>query len=235
MTQQEVPITRWPVVEAFKSIQGEGIHTGRAVVFVRFAGCDIHCPWCDTQYAWDTNVYPALGLTDLMASIHDACAGELVDLPVVLTGGNPTMYDLSPLVELLAEHAHPRWVEIPGNHFPEWLDSCEHICLSPKLGIDLDEVLAFATRRVMRQQSVEIKVVIFEPDNLDRVLWCLEYFPSIPTTIQLGRWPSMNLADNTLRWQELVEAYLDRPELHRPNVQLRPQLHYLLWGNQRGR
>ena len=72
------------VNEIFYSLQGEGRHTGRAALFVRFSGCNLRCPFCDTNFA-AYREYSAQQLTEELRRIGGACRF------VVLTGGEPTL------------------------------------------------------------------------------------------------------------------------------------------------
>ena len=79
--------TALPIVEIFESIQGEGIWMGMPSVFVRVAGCNLSCSWCDTPYAHDSSQGQARSTDDICAAI-----AEFTDQHVVITGGEPTLY-----------------------------------------------------------------------------------------------------------------------------------------------
>src|SRR5438128_10242627 len=92
-----------PVVEIFgPTVQGEGPDAGTPAYFVRFGGCDYRCSWCDSMYAVEPSQVRAtaahLSPTEIIASMN-----ELQDGPdfVVLSGGNPALLELGPLVDLL--------------------------------------------------------------------------------------------------------------------------------------
>ena len=80
------------LVEIFSSLQGEGRNTGRPCVFVRFAGCNLKCPWCDT----DVQGRFTLSLTELVAEIESFSVKN-----VIFTGGEPTL--VAEMPELIAE------------------------------------------------------------------------------------------------------------------------------------
>jgi len=122
----------YKLVEIFKSLQGEGRNTGRPCVFVRFSGCNLACPWCDTDIAERFS----LSLADLVAEIksHD-CPN------VILTGGEPTCVE--GMGELIAALKQPPtlyplpstlWiaVETNGTNAPAWLNDVDYIACSPK-------------------------------------------------------------------------------------------------------
>ena len=57
-----------PLMEAFFTIQGEGFHSGRAAYFIRTAGCDVGCVWCDVKESWDENAHPKTSISDIVGS-----------------------------------------------------------------------------------------------------------------------------------------------------------------------
>lgn len=91
----------YPIVEVFHSIQGEGFHSGRPAIFVRFAGCNLECPWCDT----DHHVKEHLSLVQLYTRIMSLIQQTGIRF-VVLTGGEPTLYKIHPLIEALTSWAY---------------------------------------------------------------------------------------------------------------------------------
>ena len=101
---------KYPVVEIFSSIQGEGAHTGRPANFIRLAGCSLACEWCDSKYSWDVSAFPLLSVEEIFARLNKKIRF------VVITGGEPLLHDLLPLVTRLAE---ARWfvaLETNGKH-----------------------------------------------------------------------------------------------------------------------
>src|SRR5215203_2963829 len=95
MTQNK-NILLLPVMEHFYTLQGEGYHQGRAAYFIRLAGCDVGCVWCDVKDSWDISRHPLIKIRDLISSIKQTP----VKL-VVITGGEPLMHNLDTLTETL--------------------------------------------------------------------------------------------------------------------------------------
>ncbi len=85
-----------PVVEMFNSIQGEGMHTGKAAFFIRLGGCDVCCTWCDEKIAWDASQYPQVFVDTIISQVKKSSANT-----VVVTGGEPFRNELSGLTEQL--------------------------------------------------------------------------------------------------------------------------------------
>lgn len=100
-----------PVVETFHSLQGEGLHSGRSAFFLRLAGCDVGCPWCDTKHSWDADRHPSLPLAELADRVEQARAEGAAF--VVITGGEPLQHSLGPLCAALAPLA-PLHLETSG-------------------------------------------------------------------------------------------------------------------------
>lgn len=82
----------YPIMEHFYTIQGEGAHTGRASYFIRTAGCDVNCWWCDVKDSWEEEGHPKLTVQELVDAAKDSGAPF-----VVITGGEPLLHDLLPL------------------------------------------------------------------------------------------------------------------------------------------
>ena len=81
--------TSLPVMESFYTLQGEGFHQGKAAYFIRLAGCDVGCVWCDVKESWDKNLYPEQSIEQIITNAKNH-PGRLA----VITGGEPTMYNL---------------------------------------------------------------------------------------------------------------------------------------------
>ena len=74
--------TQYPVMEMFYSLQGEGYHQGKAAYFIRLAGCDVGCVWCDVKESWDASKHPVLSIDEIVSSAL-AHPGRLA----IITGG----------------------------------------------------------------------------------------------------------------------------------------------------
>ena len=115
---------KYDLVEIFESLQGEGRNMGRPCVFVRFAGCNLACPWCDT----DVSCRFSATLDELLKEISGFRAKS-----VVLTGGEPTLVDAMPeLVAALKERGYWIAVETNGTSDAEWLQFVDYVACSPK-------------------------------------------------------------------------------------------------------
>ncbi len=145
-----------PVMEAFYTLQGEGMHSGRAAYFIRLAGCDVGCHWCDVKESWQTENYPLL-------SIEAIIAGALAypSRLVVITGGEPFMHDLVSLTDGLKKAGFEINIETSGAHPAS--GHFDWICLSPKkFKNPLSEIYA---------QAQELKVIVYNNSDFK---WALE-------------------------------------------------------------
>ena len=84
-----------PVMESFYTIQGEGFYQGSAAYFIRIAGCDVGCHWCDIKESWDSDIHPIKPIVEIVHNVKKKC--EIV----VITGGEPLMWNMNPLTKLL--------------------------------------------------------------------------------------------------------------------------------------
>lgn len=113
-----------PLMEEFYTIQGEGFHTGKAAYFVRIGGCDVGCHWCDVKESWNANLHPPT-LTQNIVNNVKAYAKT-----AVITGGEPLMWNMNVLTNLLRENNIKTHIETSGAYplSGVW----DWICLSPK-------------------------------------------------------------------------------------------------------
>mgnify|MGYP001252810971 CR=1 FL=1 len=141
-----------PLVEEFYSIQGEGYHSGKAAYFIRVGGCDIACHWCDSKLSWNAKLHPLVSIEDIVSKVLETPAQS-----VVVTGGEPGIYNLEPLSNLLRKNKINNFLETSGAYklSGEW----DWICLSPKKNKEpLTENL---------QLAHELKVVIFDDTDFE--------------------------------------------------------------------
>jgi organic radical activating enzyme len=115
----------YPVVSHFHTIQGEGAWSGHAAYFIRLAGCDVGCPWCDTKESWTVEGHPVLTVEELRAAVLEAQTGL-----VVVTGGEPTMHDLAPLAKMVSSAGCRVHLETSGAY--ELSGRFDWVTLSPK-------------------------------------------------------------------------------------------------------
>ncbi len=114
-----------PLMEAFLTLQGEGAHTGSSAYFLRIGGCDVGCHWCDVKESWNAALHP---VTAVDRMVEDAVSSGAPT--VVITGGEPLMWNMGPLTQKLREKGLNVHLETSGAYplTGKW----DWICLSPK-------------------------------------------------------------------------------------------------------
>ncbi len=114
-----------PLMEEFYTIQGEGFNTGKASYFIRIGGCDVGCHWCDVKESWDASLHPLTPTEIIIEHVIESKTPA-----VVVTGGEPLIYNLTYLTALLKKQNIKTYIETSGayNLSGDW----DWICLSPK-------------------------------------------------------------------------------------------------------
>ncbi|MBD78702.1 MAG: 7-carboxy-7-deazaguanine synthase QueE [Crocinitomicaceae bacterium] len=171
---------KFPVVEHFYTIQGEGENTGKPAYFIRLGGCDVGCPWCDVKESWSQEEHEILSIESIAEFVIESGAQN-----VVVTGGEPCMYDLTLLTEALKNKGLKTWLETSGAYpiTGEW----DWIVVSPKRRMEvLEENLAKAN---------ELKVVVVRnPD----IAWANLFVPRVGSSTRLFLQPEWSREDEIL-------------------------------------
>lgn len=141
-----------PVMEMFYSIQGEGNYTGKPAVFVRLGGCDVGCVWCDVKESWDAKAHAQIDVKTIVDYVRSQGANF-----VVITGGEPALYDLSKLTSSLHESGILIAIETSGVY--PLTGDFDWICFSPKKFKSPDESIY--------TKAHELKVVVFHPSDIE--------------------------------------------------------------------
>lgn len=133
-------------MELFYTIQGEGFHTGKPAFFIRIGGCDIGCHWCDVKESWNANLHPLTTVEQIVEQVEEYNANS-----VVITGGEPLIYNLAELTHQLKEKKINTFIETSGAY--PCTGTWDWICVSPKKNSPpLKENLAIAG---------ELKVIVY--------------------------------------------------------------------------
>lgn len=141
-----------PLMEDFYTIQGEGFYQGRAAYFIRLAGCDVGCVWCDVKESWPAEAHPKVDVKEMAARAQKSGA-----VLVVVTGGEPSMYELSGLTYEIKTAGLRTHVETSGAY--PLTGTWDWVCLSPKkFKIPHESVY---------QKADELKVIVFNKSDFD--------------------------------------------------------------------
>ncbi|GIU43364.1 7-carboxy-7-deazaguanine synthase QueE [Shewanella colwelliana] len=199
---------KYPVNEVFETIQGEGVFTGVPAIFVRLQGCPVGCAWCDTKHTWETlaenRVDPALVIQvdGEVGRWSELGAGELIDAlkqkgftakHIVITGGEPCMYDLQTLTQTLSEAGFQCQIETSGT-FEVKCDDRTWVTVSPKVNMKGGfEVLSQALERaneikhpVAKASHVAELDALLEGIVLDSKTICLQPISQKPRATELA-------------------------------------------------
>ena len=192
--------TQYPVMEMFYSLQGEGYHQGKAAYFIRLAGCDVGCVWCDVKESWDASKHPVLAVEEIVSNAlaHPARLA-------IVTGGEPLLYNLDALTTALKKADFEVNIETSGSSHMS--GNWDWVCLSPKkFKAPLNESIAAAS---------ELKVVIFNKHDFE---WAETYAQQVPASCKLYLQPEWDKAN------EITPLVIDYIKAN-PQWELSAQLH----------
>ena len=181
-----------PVMEQFYTVQGEGKFTGHAAYFIRLAGCDVGCVWCDVKDSWDAVGYPSFTPEEL--------ALEVTKHPcniVVITGGEPAMYDLTNLTKAIKATGKRVHIETSGAH--PIRGDFDWVTYSPKkFKAPLPESAA---------KAHELKVIVFNQSDFD---WAIEHQNTVPNDCLLYLQPEWSKRE--VMHDKIVDFVLANPK-----------------------
>jgi len=185
-------MNKLPVMEQFLTLQGEGYHTGRSAIFIRLGGCDVGCVWCDVKESWDESKHPSKAISEIMNDI----SSYPTDF-VVITGGEPSLHNLVPLVRALKDEKKYIAIETSGtNPLPRGID---WVCLSPKkFKKPIEDAYKCAN---------ELKVVICHPSDLN---WAKEHAKKLNKDVELYLQPEWSRSDK--RMNNIIDFINENPE-----------------------
>tara|TARA_B100000925_G_C22001580_1_gene471560 strand:- start:159 stop:776 length:618 start_codon:yes stop_codon:yes gene_type:complete len=149
MIKKDNFLTKLPVMEKFYTIQGEGYYSGQPFYFIRLGGCDVGCHWCDVKESWDHNQHQFIEVEDLIKDVKEHTSN------VVITGGEPLMWDLSELTKRFKENNIKLHLETSGAY--EMSGNWDWVCLSPKKKM--------LPKQEIYSKANELKVIIYNNDD----------------------------------------------------------------------
>lgn len=232
-----------PVLEIFgPTVQGEGRVIGRKTMFVRTAGCDYRCSWCDSSFTWDGSMKDEIQMMtaeeiyDRLYEIGGDCFNH-----VTISGGNPALIKgIQDLVDLFEEKNIESALETQGSRFQPWMRQINDLTISPKppsSGMKpniqiLDEVIEQCVK-----ETLNLKVVVFDDDDYEFAKYIHHRYPDLPFYLQVGN-PYLDdeVENHTARllerYENLVDKVMQSNDMNQ--VYVLPQLHTLLWSNMKG-
>ena len=181
-----------PVMEQFYTLQGEGFHTGKAAYFIRLAGCDVGCVWCDVKESWDVNDHP------------DKTVQEIIDLALqspgrlaVVTGGEPLMYNLDHLTKELHKAGFQTNIETSGAY--PLTGAWDWVCLSPKK--------FKAPKEDVIKAAHELKIIVYNKSDFK---WAEEYAEQVSETCELFLQPEWGRQEKML--PQIIQYIQENPK-----------------------
>ncbi|WP_175988644.1 7-carboxy-7-deazaguanine synthase QueE [Bacillus sp. Marseille-Q1617] len=235
-----------PVLEIFgPTIQGEGMVIGQKTMFVRTAGCDYSCAWCDSAFTWDGSAKD-----DIRLLTAEEIWNELREIGgerfshVTISGGNPALLtSLNELLTIFKEKNIQSALETQGSRWQDWFYDIDDLTISPKppsshMKTDFEKLDFIVQNLRDNDSNISLKVVVFNDEDLQYAKVVHQRYPSIPFYIQTGNPKVMEentkqlVSDLLNDYEALIDRVSNDEELN--HVRVLPQLHTLVWGNKRG-
>jgi 7-carboxy-7-deazaguanine synthase len=196
--------TKLPLVEEFFSLQGEGFHAGRAAYFIRLGGCDVGCSWCDSRFSWNPDLHPMTAADEIIENAVQSGTDS-----VVVTGGEPLMWNLDYLCNGLKKNNIKTYIETSGAYplSGKW----DWICLSPKKNMPpVGEICKMAD---------ELKVIIQDKSDFG---WAEKYRRLVNDRCQLFLQPEWSRFERII--PEIIE-YIKADPQWRMSLQIHKYMH----------
>lgn len=240
-----------PVAEIFgPTIQGEGPNVGIKTLFVRVVGCDFNCSWCDSKFAWKVDENTKRYTPELLGYILLKQLAETKTKHVILTGGNPCLYDFNQVIDILHDVGVTVDVETQGSKLPDWCYKVDNLVISPKAPSSgqpdvYKNVLEFLNNeeKIPVGFSVAIKIPVFNNEDFK---FAERYYEMVQTLmwdtnanakmyLSVGNTNTNEDGDISKRilldYEKLINKTM---ESGMERVYVMPQVHTLVWGNRQG-
>ena len=234
-----------PVAEIFgPTIQGEGPNIGLKSIFVRVVGCDFKCEWCDSKFAWqkDDNTQYFTGI-DLASELLFRCLVTNTR-HIILTGGNPCLYDFSQVIDILHQQGITVDIETQGSILPKWLNKLDLVVISPKAPSSKQPDVwknIYQWLLENKNMKVAIKIPVFSEEDFEfaqkyyRLIESPDNFENLKLYINVGNTNTKEEGDISKRVLQDYRKLIDKIcNSSMKRVYVLPQIHTLVWGNRQG-
>jgi organic radical activating enzyme len=181
---------KYPLMEHFYTIQGEGANTGKPAYFLRLGGCDVGCVWCDVKESWEAEKHPPVSVKQMVHWVKQAGA-----VRCVITGGEPLIYDLGPLTRELKKHEIETMIETSGAH--PFSGEFDWVCFSPKKFKNPHESIY--------RYADELKIIVYHKSDL---AWGLDHASRVKKECRLFFQPEWS------REKEMLPLIIDFVKQH---------------------
>lgn len=192
--------TALPLMEDFYTIQGEGHYQGQAAYFIRLGGCDVGCVWCDVKESWDASGHPVVSIAEMTERAR--ASGTPV---VVVTGGEPLMYDLTELTRSIKAGGMRTHLETSGVY--PITGTWDWICFSPKKFKAPDPSVP--------AQADELKIIVYHKTDFE---WAEKHARLVPNDCELFLQPEWS------KEKEMLPLIIDYVKAH-PRWKISLQIH----------
>ena len=181
-----------PIMEDFYTIQGEGYNSGVAAYFIRIGGCDVGCHWCDVKESWNASLHPLVAADSVIEKIKNTKAKD-----IVITGGEPSIYNLDYLCAILHKNGFQTFIETSGAHpfSGEW----EWVCLSPKKNMP--------PKQEVYELAHELKVIIHNKHDFK---WAEEHAKKVNSKCKIFLQPEWSKREKMI--PEIVNYVMNNPK-----------------------
>ncbi len=181
-----------PLMEEFYTIQGEGFHSGKAAYFIRLGGCDVGCHWCDVKESWNAELHPLTSVDTIVEN-----ASKYAAKIVVVTGGEPLLYNLDLLTSKLQAAGIKTFIETSGAY--PLSGTWDWICLSPKK--------FKAPLAAIAPLAGELKVIVFNKSDFE---WAEQHAQMVSSSCKLYLQPEWSKAEQMT--PEIIEYVKQHPQ-----------------------
>ena len=241
-------MSKIPVLEIFPAIQGEGSVCGVKTVFVRTAGCDFSCSWCDSKFTWDgtekhnIRMHTAEELYNELLKVVPPIEGKMNFNHVTISGGNPSLIGegMNNFINILHSHSISVGLETQGSKWKDWMENIDDLTISPKppsslMSTNFHRLSEIIYRLEKAGTNFSLKVVVFDEADYDYAKYVHFKYPEIPFYLSVGN-PNPHTdeditADLLERYRWLCEKVISDPEMN--DAIVLPQIHALAYGNKR--
>lgn len=222
------------------TIQGEGALIGEPTVFIRAGGCDYRCSWCDSPHAVDSAYrqnWAAMEPNAVWQEVRHLSGGQ--PITVSISGGNPAIQDFAPVIAMGKAEGYRFACETQGSVARDWFAALDTLVLSPKppsSGEQVDWAAFDACLAAAGDAHTVMKIVIFDDADYAWAEETAARYPALPLYLQPGNPDSapdepVDLGEATARLRWLIDKVTADGWF---NARVLPQLHVLVWGNERG-
>ncbi|MCW8915011.1 MAG: 7-carboxy-7-deazaguanine synthase QueE [Magnetovibrio sp.] len=224
------------------TVQGEGPLIGKPTVFVRTGGCDYRCVWCDTMFAAlpeHSQTWAPMSAEEILDQVKKLSGGQ--PILITLSGGNPAMQDLEPLIKLGKSQGFSFSLETQGSIPRDWFSQLDWLFVSPKPPSsqetpDWSQIEACVN--AAGSADIAMKVPVFDEIDYEFAKSVEKRFPTLPLYLQVGN-EQTSTEDTKALHEHMIGRYrwlvdlIARDQWYSPTIL--PQLHAIIWGNERKR